>query len=215
MPEPANLIAGQFDLPETEHGRASRERMLRTSLATPLPESREAWRQECNEYLSRRVGTYDFRCRRYDAVIEKMNLLGVAEWDVAYDLGAGMCELDRRLRDRGLHLRYVPVDGCIDGTDLNDWTLDPGRIPPADVYVAIEVIEHLQDPLALCYRLFERARKGVIVTTPNARRVDVLGMDETHRWALTDTMLQAAGFQVEARQLFNDFEDTLVAWRAT
>jgi len=108
--------------------------------------TRDQWRQECNEYLAKRVGTYDFRCRRYDIVIERLNEMGVAEHDVVYDLGAGMAEFGRRLYDREFYLRYVPVDGCIDGTDLNDWRDDPDLIPPADVFVAIEVMEHLRDP---------------------------------------------------------------------
>lgn len=168
------------------------------------------WRRECEDYLSRRTGTYDFRCRRYDAVLDELTKLGVGEWDVVYDLGAGMCEFDRRARERGQHFRYVPVDGCIDGTDLNEWI--PTEV---DAFVAIEVIEHLFEPFDFLRRLARHARKGVVVTTPNPLRVDVLGMDPTHRHRIFPSQLEGCHFQVTRLQLFNDFEDTLLATRST
>lgn len=171
--------------------------------------ARENWRQDCNTYLAQRRGTYAFRTRRYDAVIDELYGLGVMDWDVVYDLGAGMCEFDRRLREHEFHLRYVPVDGCIDGTDLNEWTP-----PAADAFVVIEVIEHLIAPGVLLERLKRQARKGIVLTTPNAAKVDVLAMDETHRTPFVAADIEVHGFEVTALQLFNDFEDTLLAvWR--
>lgn len=176
---------------------------------TPAELARDNWRQDCNTYLSKRTGTYAFRTRRYDAVYDALCNLGVVEHDVVYDLGAGMCELDRRMREHALHLRYVPVDGCIDGTDLNYW-----MPPAADAFVLVEVIEHLPSAYLLLCRLKRQARKGIVITTPNADRVDVLAMDETHVRSFTAADLRAEDFEVEARQLFNDFDDTLIgAWR--
>ena len=171
------------------------------------------WRAACNDYLSKRVGTYEFRCRRYDAVIDKLRILKVAEWDVLYDLGAGMAEFDRCLHENDLHLRYIPVDGCIDGTDLNDWVWESTPKPGgADFFTMIEVIEHLNDPWDFLSMLKDYTSKGIVLTTPNAARVDVLAMDETHQHAIYDYQLEEAGFIVEKAQLFNDYEDTLIAW---
>src|ERR1017187_5141962 len=94
------------------------------------------------------------------------------------DFGAGTGRLARRLREAG---RYRSVSGAdlfppaadlptdlrwIEG-DLNDGL----PIPPAsfDFVVAAEVIEHLENPRAVCRELHRLLRPGghVLLSTPN------------------------------------------------
>lgn len=161
-------------------------------------------------YLHERTGTYEWRCLRYAAAWDKLEELGLAQHDLVVDVGAGMCELDRYARTvRGFDGRYLPVDGAIDGTDLNVWWPHI----EAEFFVALEVIEHLNNPLWLLRQLELRATKGVIVTTPNPDVVDVLAIDETHITPVYGETLTERGYEVEAVRLFSREADTLLAWR--
>lgn len=167
-------------------------------------------------YLTERTGTYEYRTRRYAAVADRLELLGLGDGDLVVDFGAGMCEFGRYLyRDRGWSGRYLPVDGTISGVDLN--TLVFGTFT-ADFFVAIEVLEHLWTPIHVLGDLLDHAEKGVVLTTPNT---DALGetfvreMDETHVSPLFRSWLTGDfGIELEVAELslFGIENDTLLAW---
>lgn len=164
----------------------------------------------CNEYLNARVGTYEFRCRRYREVFERLIRMGLCENDIIVDIGAGRCEFGRFLREQQWNTVYIPFDGSIDGVDLNNWT------PPisAAFYVAIEVIEHLDAPWWTLHALYAASTKGVAITTPNPACVDVLGMDATHKVEIWQHRLVQHGFIADAVRMFtDDREDTIIAYK--
>lgn len=186
--------------------------------------------EKCHGYLAEREGTYEYRCRRYDAVIDAMTWAEgkqLGHWDsmTIADLGAGWTEFGHRLTQRGFRGRYLPFDGAIDGHDI----LDMHWAVPTDLdwIVAIELLEHLTWPGSLVEEMLAKARRGVIITTPDSRHVDTLGMDDDHVTALTPADLNAMGLKwVDSFTLFpgtqwrtKGFEsthgDTLVAWSLT
>lgn len=177
--------------------------------AYPLPSFTQEERiQFWDTYLDARTGTYEFRCRRYDAVIDRLLVMGMRRADTILDLGAGRMEFARRLRERGHLGMYVPVDGSIDGTDLNTWE------PPdhVDWGVAIEVIEHLHVPNALMAKAKIAARYGIVITTPNPDAVDVLALDPTHITPVSIADLAQWGYEHQTQMLFTDVDDTIIAW---
>jgi hypothetical protein len=94
-----------------------------------------------------------------------------------FDVGAGMTEFDYCLRaEYGWRGRYIPIDGGIDGTDIEQWI--PHR--SAHWFVALELLEHLHNPYECLQRWIDKATVGVVVSTPNPLTTDVLGMDPTH-----------------------------------
>lgn len=153
----------------------------------------------CDSYLGERTGTYEQRAIRYRAAADWMTASGLTHDMTIVDVGAGMTELDYCLRAeyrwRG---RYIPVDGGIDGVDLNDWT------PPreAHFFVALEIIEHLFNWRELIQRVQERALNGVVMSTPNPRTTDVIGMDPTHMVEVHPADLEAYGFQVSEETFY-------------
>lgn len=162
----------------------------------------------CQEYLSSRVSDYEFRCIRFRAVYDEMVKMGLADGDTVYDLGAGRCDFDKFLREQGWAGQYVPVDGSIDGTDLQTW-MPPGY---ADFFVAIEVIEHLHRPWPLLRWMQVMSRKGAVVTTPNPLTTDVLGMDYTHVTPVYAASLEYFGWKTRGVNLFlQDPEDSIIA----
>ena len=165
-------------------------------------ENRARW----EAYLAERTGTYEYRTRRYAAVADEMELLGFADGDLVVDVGAGMCEFDRYMRERGMHPRYVPVDGCIDGTDLNLWRPSLAF----DFFVAIETIEHINTPAGMLNAFERKARKGAVLTTPNPERVDVRAMDKTHVSPIDPWWLEERDWRVEKRSFFGQPEDSLL-----
>lgn len=168
--------------------------------------------EDCNSYLNKRTGTYEFRCRRYGLIVDRLSRMGLNHGDVVVDVGAGRCEFGRYLREAGWHCHYIPFDGSIDGVDLDrGWRL-PFRPHFA---VAIEFIEHLTHPFLFMRRLLDQCQIGVAVTTPNPAEVDVLAMDATHKSPVTETQLRMQGFFTQALQLFTeDKRDTIVAYKA-
>ncbi len=152
--------------------------------------------QECDLYLNERTGKYEYRAIRYGAAANVMHNIGLLNSDTVLDLGAGFTEFDYHIRTtldwRG---RYIPIDGSIDGTDLDEW------FPPReyDFAVALEILEHLEQPHDLIYNLQRVTNKAIIVTVPNPRTTDVLGMDRTHVSIITQEMLERWGFEVEER----------------
>ena len=155
--------------------------------------------QMYDDYLAELTGCYEYRAVRYTAAGAAMAMHGLSDSDSIYDIGAGFTELDYCLRTsfnwRG---RYIPVDGGIDDTDLNLWT------PKRDVQfaVALELLEHLEDPGELVWKLARHTTKAIVVSVPNPRTVDVLGIDATHQTVVTREMLESWGFFVVERMFY-------------
>lgn len=164
--------------------------------------------QRCQDYLANRRATYHQRMRRFGVVTCVLKELGLSLGDVVFDLGAGHCQFDRYLRcEESWSGVYVPVDGAIDGTDLQTW--EP-KVQP-DFFVLQETLEHLEQPFALLDRL--APRKGLVLTTPNCEVVDVRACDPDHRSVVHPQRLTWRGFTLERWGFFGKANDTLVAWR--
>lgn len=149
--------------------------------------------QNCDNYMDERTGKYEYRAVRYRKAIETMLAEGLDDSMTIFDVGAGMTEFDYCLRvEYGWRGRYIPVDGGIDGTDLEDW------FPPRDGhwFVALELLEHLEGWENLVRRMADRATVGMVVSTPNPYTTDVLGMDPTHKRAVYPHELENRGFLV-------------------
>jgi len=168
---------------------------------------RETNRARWLDYLAQRTGSYHFRARRYATVAVELARLGLADGDLVYDVGAGQCEFGKYLYGSGWTGRYVPVDGAIDGTELDIWR----PLVPADFFVAIEVVEHLANPLPMLAHFEGHATKGAVITTPNADVVDVRALDPTHFGPVYRATLEARGWNAYAAPLFGKTDDTLVA----
>lgn len=86
--------------------------------------------------------------------------------------------------------------------------------------MGLEILEHLAHPSYTVDDLKESATVGVVVSVPNPRTVDVLGIDPTHKTVVTRDMLEAWGFEVEERVFYggkwsNGEPDSLFGvWRA-
>lgn len=131
----------------------------------------------CDDYLDAREGRYEYRAIRYRKAIETMYLHGLDDSMTLFDVGAGATEFDYCLRvEYNWRGRYIPVDGGIDGVDIQHWL--PPR--PAHWFVALELLEHLHNPYECLQRWIDRASVGVVVSTPDPRTTDVIGMDATH-----------------------------------
>lgn len=158
------------------------------------------------DYLAERTGTFHYRVRRYSAVARELERLGLTDGDLIYDVGAGMCEFAKYLYGMGWTGRYVPIDGSIDGTNLDWW------VPTisADFVVAIETVEHLVDPQRFFTLAMQFSTKGAVVTTPNAEVVDVKALDRTHVHALSRFSFPLS-WKVRTEQFFNRDDDSLLA----
>jgi hypothetical protein len=153
----------------------------------------------CDSYLGMRTGAYEHRAIRYRAAADWMTASGLTHDMTIVDVGAGMTELDYCLRaEYGWRGRYIPVDGGIDGVNLNDWT------PPreAHFFVALEIIEHLFNWRRLIEALRQKTLNGLVISTPNPRTTDVLAMDTTHTVEVFAADLQAYGFHVSEETFY-------------
>lgn len=149
--------------------------------------------QNCDNYMDERTGKYEYRAIRYRKTIESMIDHGLDDSMTVFDVGAGMTEFDYCLRaEYNWRGRYIPVDGGIDGVDLNYW------FPPREAhwFVALELLEHLQNWETLVERMQRNALQGVIVSTPNPRTTDVIGMDPTHVCEVHEAQLSNYHFNV-------------------
>lgn len=149
--------------------------------------------QSCDSYLDERSGKYEFRAVRYRRAADWIFERGLDHGMTVVDIGAGMTEFDYTLRaEYGWRGRYIPVDGGIDGTDLNEWT------PPRDAhfFVGLEIVEHLNDWRSLVVKLKRAAHTGIVLSTPNPRTTDVIGMDPTHVCEVSYSDLANVGFDV-------------------
>lgn len=95
---------------------------------------------------------------------------------VLVDVGCGTGNLWRTTGHRfarAVGLDLVRYDGCPPDMEFHEADLDRGPLPladnTADVTVAVETIEHLENPRALVRELARVTRPGgwVLVTTPN------------------------------------------------
>lgn len=175
----------------------------------------------CDAYLGARTGKYEYRRIRYRAALLAMQatmaeyqpfgrpIYGLCDEDTVVDVGAGWTEFDFCLRiDGGWRGRYIPVDGCNDGTDLETW------VPPreAEWFVALELLEHLEDPDRLVRAMQGKCKKGIIISTPNPMTTDVLGMDPTHKTEIHQKMLRDWGFQhIMKKSFYGGKKDSLFA----
>lgn len=154
---------------------------------------------ECDEYLNERTGKYEYRQVRYLTAAGVLVARNLTHEDTVLDLGAGMTEFDYCLRtEYGWRGRYVPIDGSIDGTNIETW------IPPRkyDFVVALEILEHLHNPRRVLRELQSYTRKGIVVSVPNPRTVDVLGIDRTHVYIITREFLENFGFTVREETFY-------------
>jgi hypothetical protein len=162
-------------------------------------------------YLGERTGTLEYRFLRYAVVADELERLGLREQSLLADIGAGSCDFDFYLRTvRGFRGRYLPIDGSIDGTNLETWR------PSCDLDLAcaIEVLEHLKHPAVLVRRILRKCR-FLVVTTPNKDQLGpeaVMAMDTTHLTPLGHDDLQYMGAtRIRACSFFGRFQDTLLA----
>lgn len=131
----------------------------------------------CDNYMDERTGKYEYRAVRYRHAIDAMIANGLDDSMTIFDVGAGMTEFDYTLRaEYNWRGRYIPIDGGIDGTDIESW------VPPRNAhwFVGLELLEHLHNPYECLQRWIDHANVGVVVSTPNPRTTDVIGMDPTH-----------------------------------
>ena len=134
--------------------------------------------EKWTHYRDTRQASYGFRARtRYNAVADQLFSMGLGDSHSLLDVGAGSCQLGRYLQERGWDGNYVPVDACLDGTDLETWK---APFPGPDFIACVEVVEHLHRPERLLFEMVQAARRGVVITTPNSEAVDVLTCDPTH-----------------------------------
>lgn len=147
----------------------------------------------CDNYMDERTGKYEYRAVRYRRAIEEMFKNGLDDSMTIFDVGAGMTEFDYCLRvEYGWRGRYIPIDGGIDGTDLNEW------VPPREAhwFVALELVEHLSLWPRLVREMKNKAIHGVVLSTPNPKTTDVIGMDPTHVCEVPAEDLELMGFTV-------------------
>lgn len=170
--------------------------------------SPEAVKASCHAYISGRTSSYEFRCIRYEAVYEQLKSMGLSNTDRIVDVGAGDGEFGRYLKEQGWSGQYIPVDGLIDGTDLNTWIPNEA----VEFFTSIEVIEHLYSPSNLLKTLGMFALKGAVVTTPNPTVVDVYAMDKTHISEVSAIDFLREGWRVVPQIFFFEPEDSLLAW---
>lgn len=154
--------------------------------------------QNCDNYMDERQGKYEYRAIRYRAAIETLFFMGLDDSMTIVDVGAGMTEFDYCLRRefdwRG---RYIPVDGGIDGTDIRTW--QPRQ---AHFFVALEILEHIEDWVNVTIRMKNAASKGIVLSTPDPRACDVLAMDPTHVVSISQDDLSIQGFEVQRKNFY-------------
>lgn len=177
-----------------------------------MGESAEKFRAECLRYLDERTGRLEYRFIRYGAVADELYALGFTDRSILCDVGAGAGDFDFYLRAvRGFKGRYLPIDGAIDGVELNTWAPHVSY----DFITALEIIEHLQAPDRLVDELKRKARYGLVITTPNTDTLGfgaVLEMDRTHIHPVREADLWRWGAKrVENRSFFGQKDDSFLA----
>jgi len=163
----------------------------------------ESWADICDEYARSHKRPYVERKIRYQVAGDRMCRGGLTDRHTVVDVGAGWTELDFCLRtEHGWRGRYVPIDGWLDGTNLDLWS--PTR--SFEWFAALEILEHLHDPFRLLRELMESATMGVVVTTPNPFVHD-LSQDPTHITPITREMLEEVGMVTSLHNFYGDPND--------
>lgn len=176
-----------------------------------LGERTELIEQRCNEYLASRKGTFEFRSIRYAAVGRELLRMGLDTNDTITDIGAGQGMFFRWMTENtGWRGRYIPIDGSIDGTNLETYIPDSKG---SDWFVAIEVLEHLRNWEQMLVHIDMFAWRGMVATVPNPRTVDVLGCDPTHVSIVPESAFLGNGWTTEERSFFGSPDDTILAWK--
>jgi len=167
-------------------------------------------KQHHTNYLESRVASYQKRKPRYAETSAVLKNEGLKNSDTLLDVGSGWTELDYHLRvDLDWHGRYIPIDGAIDGVDLEQWA--PPH--PHEWLIALELLEHLHNPQRLALALIDKALRGVVISTPNPAVIDVYAMDPTHITPISQPTLEKWGFQVRPCSLYGvEKNDGLIAW---
>lgn len=138
-----------------------------------------------------------------------MEQYGLTDDMTVMDIGAGWTEFDYTLRaEFGWKGRYIPIDGSIDGTDLERWAA-PRQV---EWIVGLEIIEHVEKPARLLAQMYTASTRGTILSTPNPRTTDVLGMDPTHKVAIEKKWLETKGFTVVESSFYGQPADSLFAY---
>lgn len=167
--------------------------------------------QSCRQYLASRQANYEFRCRRYKGVADRLYNLRLWDWDSIADVGAGEQQFRHYMRStRGWKGQYHPVDGSIDGTNLEEWV-------PSQRYsfvIAIEVLEHLHNYERMMEIMERYSIWGAVATVPNPDVVDVLGCDPTHVSVIPAITFVERGWSVACESFFGVPNDTIIAWRS-
>lgn len=152
----------------------------------------------CDNYMAEREGKYEYRAIRYRQAAARMFSLGLDDSMTVVDVGAGMTEFDYCLRRefdwRG---RYIPIDGGIDGTDIRSW-----QPRSAHWFVALEIIEHIEDWRGLVHKMKSSASCGIVISTPDPDACDVLAMDPTHVTSIHTDDLDALGFKTYRKRFY-------------
>lgn len=152
-----------------------------------------------DKYLSERTGKYEFRAVRYRLAADELVRMGLNDSHTLLDLGAGWTEFDYCLRvEYGWRGRYIPVDGSINGEDLNIWH------PPReyDFFVGLELLEHLASPAHLVEAVQRKTLVGGVVSVPDPSKFDIMSIDDTHITEVTSHMLEGWGFVTQNVQLY-------------
>lgn len=178
--------------------------MTNTHLGSTLDITRS-----CEDYLSTRQGSYEFRCIRYKGVADKLYDMGLDRWDDIVDIGAGRQQFESYMRlERKWEGEYIPIDGSIDGTNLEEWL--PGC--RYSFMVAIEVLEHLNTWERMMMIMENFTICGAVATVPNPKTVDVLGCDPTHVSVIHEHDFREHNWSVQPVSFFHKPDDTLLAW---
>lgn len=161
-------------------------------------------------YMDERSGRMEYRFIRYAFVADALFKLGLVDNNLIVDVGAGYCDFDFYMRAvRGWKGRYLPVDGCIDGTDLEHGY---GLYRP-DFVVCLEVLEHLRNWDKLLEQMKAECGRGLVVTTPNTNKLGhqaVVDMDRTHVSPLYKRDLASRGLDVTMHSFFGEKDDSLL-----
>lgn len=158
--------------------------------------------QQADEYMDERTGTFDQHAVRYRHTARWLSENGLSDDDTLLDVGAGMTELDYVLRaEHGWRGRYIPLDAGVGDIDLETWV--PYR--PVEWAVGLEVVEHMRDPDRLLRMMLSCARRGVAVSVPDPRSVDVLAIDETHRSLPDVALFERHGFAVSSQTFYGGY----------
>lgn len=116
------------------------------------------------------------------------------------DVGCGTCQVYRHLRDNGWKGDYVGIDSVAydaqaypEGAKVLVGDAFTMELPASDTFILHDVLEHVDDPVALLARCLRKA-KNVLVAVPKRNEdlwqygvVEYHQLDRTHKhWGFTE-----------------------------